>query len=897
VDHPGISEAQVEREAVHELCGTFAEAWKPLVSLMVSALSVAVYMWTLFWCITVSGGQNTRLSRGKILALLLWALAVVLGLGELSIQSFRHDWHEWYAVIGLALLALLANVAVAILWWSQKHRCSRVHSTVGSRLWRGVILPLLATLLAGISTSAVYKTQAQTESLAADMEQQWLSIEGVWSALSLHVLLPFLPISIVLAQTYRPEAQAGDLVDAGWRVSQCQRSCLRCRMRRQNTAPAGDLAPSDSLSLSRRLRGGEFSQFSGGMFEDDDSDDQVQPDRSGVVQRPRASMTKQVRDTNKHLKIRREIKDLDIHRVDTFLWAQSGFVRLSALLPFALWIPYMANELQVLIYMTRQQAENPSNFRTRISADGVRALSPVVFTLNMCVVVFFGVAAMYYPAPQQWSPFVFFPLLWSLVVGFLVVVVTVALIWSLSEPKNQALRRHRDALNEFRVQMLRVSFSLQERNRSPVKKCFGYITSWHGQTLLSTVNHLFAIALFTYGIIKFSAQLTASLRIWLRSGVVLSVLGLVVSGVSSVQRKWPVLKCTPTDDSFRLACVLKIALVMTKSTIVFLLAQVDEKEADFKTWENVVSVVSVVSLLILALVTISLAVRKVWQRRYLLLEAGVWQPRVFIILYIVSFLCSKVGTIFFMLQGHVPAFVGCTPSPVFYRVGAEQMNADPVVMPYMVQMTTTRASNCTMCYVERTGSGSDGAPTCYPNATQDKIGNSTFCWTEHKACYLASCTTDNCTNYHARKVAEQACIEAVEECGGIVWKNGTWQTRVGSTAQPSPSGEDCWVVSQPAQAPDSQTTTAVPRSLPELCRSSQQPGGEDVWYMCQTSCTRLFFNSPGADEPLVVFVLAPLLWLPLVPSPRHIYHAQSSGLPEIHLRVAIPILILVTRSR
>jgi hypothetical protein len=48
-------------------------------------------------------------------------------------------------------------------------------------------------------------------------------------------------------------------------------------------------------------------------------------------------------------------------------------------------------------------------------------------------------------------------------------------------------------------------------------------------------------------------------------------------------------------------------------------------------------------------------------------------------------------------------------------------------------------------------------------------------------------------------------------------------------------------------------------NLPDFCK-----GGE-LHYMCQTSCTRLFFTGGGnADQSLVTFVLAPMLWLPFV---------------------------------
>eukprot|EP01049_Picozoa_sp_SAG25_P004746 SAG25_NODE_306_length_10078_cov_13.534923_1_plen_317_part_10 len=311
-----------------------------------------------------------------------------------------------------AALALLANIPIAILWRSLKHRCSRVRSTVGSRLWRGVLLPLLAMALAGISASAVYKTLAQAQRLsqiAAGLEEQWLTVECVWAILSFGVLLPALPIAIAFAQIYRTQDQVGDLADVGWRLSQC-----RCCMGRPTAPSVSQSAVSGSLSLSGRLRGGEFSQFSGGMFEEEEAEEEEDHDHAngsgdlsdhGDVQR---------RDGNsQQIKIRKVLNNQDIHRVEMFLWAQGGFVRLSALLPFAVWVSYMANEMQVFLSMARQQAENPSDLRSRFSVDGVRALTPLVVTLNIATVVGLFLAAMWYPAPQRWCPFLFFGMIWS----------------------------------------------------------------------------------------------------------------------------------------------------------------------------------------------------------------------------------------------------------------------------------------------------------------------------------------------------------------------------------------------------------------------------------------------------------------------------------------------------
>jgi len=312
---------------------------------------------------------------------------------------------------------------------------------------------------------------------------------------------------------------------------------------------------------------------------------------------------------------------------------------------------------------------------------------------------------LWFPAPQEWSPFVFFGLIWSLVVSVMVFAVTIALVWSLSEPKRQAVRRDFVAKRSLRVNMLRESFRSTLKNRSRIKACVQWLTSWHGQTLLSTINHMFAIGLFVYGIVNYMPEIPATQRglivFWLELGVAFSGLGLIVSGASIVQRKWPNLKCTPTDDSFRLACVLKIALVMTKSTIVFLLATIDDKTEAFQWWELIVSVVSYVSLIVLAVVTIAFAAVKVWSKGELLVAAGVSHPRMFIVQYGVSFLCSKCATVFFMLQGHVPDLYGCSPDKVLFPANTAEMNSLS-----MKNLITAKAIECTMCFPEGLGDAS-----------------------------------------------------------------------------------------------------------------------------------------------------------------------------------------------
>jgi hypothetical protein len=110
--------------------------------------------------------------------------------------------------------------------------------------------------------------------------------------------------------------------------------------------------------------------------------------------------------------------------------------------------------------------------------------------------------------------------------------------------------------------------------------CKTYATSWSGQTAISGVNHLLAIAFFSYGLLEFGPGskydvLSAELEKFLWSGITLTVIGVFTSATSYFQRRWPQCKYTPTDDSFRLACVLKALLVMNKALIVYELSKID----------------------------------------------------------------------------------------------------------------------------------------------------------------------------------------------------------------------------------------------------------------------------------------------------------------------------------
>ena len=186
----------------------------------------------------------------------------------------------------------------------------------------------------------------------------------------------------------------------------------------------------------------------------------------------------------------------------------------------------------------------------------------------------------------------------------------------------------------------------------------------------------------------------------------MSSVGLIVSMVSLVERKWPHLKLTPTDDSFRLACILKVALVMTKAMVVFLLAGLADKSPSFEFWETIVTIISFVSLAILALMTSAFTVRQVWRNPELLSDAGVQNPHAFIVHYAISYLCCKFATLFFMAQGHLPNLLGCNDTLIPF---------DTTSKGFGMNSAYAETISCTLCYPsEEAGNSSAVDAGCQP---------------------------------------------------------------------------------------------------------------------------------------------------------------------------------------
>jgi hypothetical protein len=397
------------------------------------------------------------------------------------------------------------------------------------------------------------------------------------------------------------------------------------------------------------------------------------------------------------------LMECGVPKPELFLRAERSFASVSGLLLPFFWNSHLVNEQQELLsFASADRSQGPSDEvryaranREFASVDGVRSLSPVVCSLNFLAAGWVSYMISALPASLVWTPSLFFGAAWLLVAAVMMVVLSVMLIMSLSEHRRDAAERNKEIIWGWGQHCKHGSLrhqcdegagycheSIIDTERMPTKcerlqeyfYCIKtYVTSWTGQTVISGFNHLLAIGFFSYGLHEFSEHLTLELKKFLVSGLVLTGVGVVTSATSFFQRRWPQYKFTPTDDSFRLACVLKALLVMNKALIVYELSKIDMRMLPhLQTWTLWVTAVCVLSVFILALLTYAFDAFKIYARPELVENAGIPDGKKFVKMYSLSFVCCKLATAFFVVLGHIPELAGCGEQVQSFK-GTRQM--------------------------------------------------------------------------------------------------------------------------------------------------------------------------------------------------------------------------------
>eukprot|EP01043_Picozoa_sp_COSAG02_P061051 COSAG02_NODE_8116_length_2702_cov_2.379946_1_plen_423_part_00 len=185
---------------------------------------------------------------------------------------------------------------------------------------------------------------------------------------------------------------------------------------------------------------------------------------------------------------------------------------------------------------------------------------------------------------------------------------------------------------------------------------------------ISGVNHFAAVVLFSYGLHHYGNVMSLALKKALKSGISMTLFGMITSFGSFVMRRYPQYKMLPTDDSFRLACVLKALLVMNKALIVYELSKIDmSANPSLRHWTTVITFVCVVSIFILGLLTYAFDACKIYKDPTLVEDVGVVDGKRFVIMYSLSFVCCKLATVFFVVLGHIPDIAGCDSNPITFH--------------------------------------------------------------------------------------------------------------------------------------------------------------------------------------------------------------------------------------
>lgn len=347
-----------------------------------------------------------------------------------------------------------------------------------------------------------------------------------------------------------------------------------------------------------------------------------------------------------------------------FLRAYRWHVVAAMVLPMLVQMPYMANELYLFVDTANRKPMTPSTSSTSqscqlISADALRSLAPVAVVLNFCSCVMLW--AIVYWMIAETTMWTLVNLLASLIGGVLigvsiaVIVAGSALMHGLSEPQiardwADAKSKPRDPHSEARRSTLvvPVSASGQTPWKLALARAMTWAGSWEVQTTAALANHLVTIATMLWGILLYGSE---GGFVWyaLWVGMMVAIIGTFVSASSIIGRKYPHRKLLPSDDSFRVTCMAKAALVVLKAFIVS-----STRGNTCSAWRISIMVTFYTSFFIVALLTLATAVPKLWRHPHLLQAVGIDSSRIFLVQYMLGYVATKLGVLLLTFSHILP---------------------------------------------------------------------------------------------------------------------------------------------------------------------------------------------------------------------------------------------------
>jgi hypothetical protein len=139
------------------------------------------------------------------------------------------------------------------------------------------------------------------------------------------------------------------------------------------------------------------------------------------------------------------------------------------------------------------------------------------------------------------------------------------------------------------------------------------------------------------------SNLKTVLLVWIAT----ASFGVIVCSLTVLGRYWPQFKFFPTDDSFRLTVVLKLALLVLKAGVQSMTGHGSDADEEGQLLSFLSYVSFLLSLTLAALVTIAYQIFKAWKMIDVL--GRIHRPRTFIVCYVVNYVSAKAIAIHVLL--------------------------------------------------------------------------------------------------------------------------------------------------------------------------------------------------------------------------------------------------------
>jgi hypothetical protein len=183
-----------------------------------------------------------------------------------------------------------------------------------------------------------------------------------------------------------------------------------------------------------------------------------------------------------------------------------------------------------------------------------------------------------------------------------------------------------------------------------------WLISWQGFAAINLTSMAVSLAfgVYAYTLVVYTidfapghvdcvSNIKTMLIVWMAT----SSFGVVVCSLTVLGRYWPQFKFFPTDDSFRLTVVLKLALLVLKAGVQSMTGHGISADRNGQLLSLLSYISFILSLTLAAMVTIAYQIFKAW--RCVDILCRIHHPKTFILCYVVNYVSAKAIAIHILL--------------------------------------------------------------------------------------------------------------------------------------------------------------------------------------------------------------------------------------------------------